>query len=1203
MNTPDPPPCPASTASTSAEPPLCPSCISTGGNRPRPPPPCPLSAWTTTDPNAVQRWAEPARLRIGAAGGGRLRRRRDERGDGKHFEWEEMVGEQDDLRLRLVRKKSTLLFPPTMDERGEAEQVDLVGDPLTFANDWSLLRGAHAAAPHDPVHPTILLNSTLRATPTMTFGRVTASFDIANLNMGNTVSTTSVPLDLSSSKSATCVVWRRADERGERPTAVGWGTFAPLSPVQRLPSRNGKERAMETSDEEESSTSQHHLPDVFLPAVSPLFSTSSPIQQLQITSLPFNTSDAHSSLTPSALLVVRSLTSLSLLHLSLATPFDPGIPPSVISTYTFTGSDFARRSIADFSLGGVSSSYGEAGQGLVVDVDGSLFGWGLGNGAAWHGRGAKPEMFRLRKGRKRDSRAVYSGFARVQYGGMNGCGAVVALEDEALLYDLRSPRASLTLVDSSILSSHLPFGASAPSLITSLLSRSPTLPSSSLTTSPAVPSATHVVCTTRDILYLDERMTGRGEMLRIAHDRAGIEGKGVDRTLSLVEVPPCSVSEAGRKEEVLRVALHSRLHPHVDVFTSSLNAVEAPRSVLRPYSLPAPASSASSYSTAPSAYTVSPSYTRTGLSFLPLPPLATSSSSSLARKMDKMDLDNINVDCPSSSSSDESDSRTRATKKREQPAPAPPRWRLFEAGIRGEVYLREVHSGLAEVDEEDGGDSGEGRAPVWNEEIEVLAQQANETRRSVKVEIGRSAKFTGAKGEARPKERDLSGVVQLLRAVVLGGKDDEAEEPRGAVDGEDLVAKAAGSLRRATTQGGDRGDHGALTALEALSIAHQLPPKPSNIMPEEDDEADLQFNAPIPSLPRKSAYLARPPATALLPSTDEIDARLLSSAPSSLLLSSTIPPTQFTTLFPPPAARTMPTVDADNPLSHFAATATSDAALYAELSARVLLPRPIEPDEPTMSPNQPQPADVDPPLLHFSYFRPQEPTQLNSDVEEEADLLPTSSGRRRRGKNRHPPTLSGAWGARLLLAEWHAGADPRSYAWSNPYEAGEKKKDEYSLFGSQAQIGRKGRSRRRDREKDHVLFPPSSSQVAPGSQPFFPSSFPTLPSSPFPAIPSSQPRTSSFAPAFSSTSRPAAATLPARPATDLQPQSQDWPNLAATQTASVTGTGQDFSLDSSQGFGFGGAASQVVPGAFGSRLAAIKEKNAAKKGKKRKAGF
>lgn len=50
--------------------------------------------------------------------------------------------------------------------------------------------------------------------------------------------------------------------------------------------------------------------------------------------------------------------------------------------------------------------------------------------------GGKPEMFRLRRGKKKGLQG-YSGFARVAYGGARGSDALVALEDEVLSYDLR----------------------------------------------------------------------------------------------------------------------------------------------------------------------------------------------------------------------------------------------------------------------------------------------------------------------------------------------------------------------------------------------------------------------------------------------------------------------------------------------------------------------------------------------------------------------------------------------------------------------------------------------------------------------------------------------------------------------------------------------------------------------------------------------
>ena len=136
---------------------------------------------------------------------------------------------------------------------------------------------------------------------------------------------------------------------------------------------------------------------------------------------------------------MRTQGSLDFLHLSLAHPSssDPALPPlpATSSRFTYTASSLARRPIADFTLSPV------LGAGLVVDTDGALFGWGLGaRGSGRVGdrdwRGAQPEMFRLRAGGKKGE-AGYSGMARVQCGGVRGTDAVVAVEDEVFLYDLR----------------------------------------------------------------------------------------------------------------------------------------------------------------------------------------------------------------------------------------------------------------------------------------------------------------------------------------------------------------------------------------------------------------------------------------------------------------------------------------------------------------------------------------------------------------------------------------------------------------------------------------------------------------------------------------------------------------------------------------------------------------------------------------------
>ncbi|GAA6027069.1 hypothetical protein JCM8097_006086 [Rhodosporidiobolus ruineniae] len=1173
----------------------CTACTTAGSTCSYPPPPPPLSAWTTTASKHVQQWAETPRLSLGAIGGGRLRPRRNEEGEVEELKWEEMVGQRQDLRVRRERRGETLLFPPTIDGQEEEEQLDLVGNPATFASDASLFGSLHSLAPNDPFHPTIFLNSTLRAAPTTTYGRVTASFEPFNLNIGNTLAAAHFADPSSPEGSNTGVVWRGAEEASGRPIAVGWGAFAPLRAEERPLSRKGKERAVDQDVVDAADEAPRYPPGAFVPSAKPLFSTSAPIQQLELVSLPSTATSFTSPSSASALLAVRSFTSLSLLRLSLPRPFDTGTPPAIVAQYDYTGADFGGRQLADFALGGVKRSYGELGAGMVVDSEGSLFGWGLGGGG-WSGGAERPEMFRLRKGRKKGARE-YSGFARVEYGGMKGCGAVVGLEDEVLLYDLRSPRASLTLLDSHLLSSHLPFGTTIPSLLTSLLSPSPSPPSSSPLPAFAPPPAIHTVCTTRDLLWLDERMPGRA-VLRWAHNRVGAEGKGVDRTLRLTELP---AAEGAEGEGVQRVALSSRVQGLVEVFTTKLDAAEAPRSVLDPYGLLPPSLSSSTFSSSST-----PRFTRTGLAFLPLPPF-TPSSNPDGPAAHKMDVD--------SSSDDDFPSGRPPHRRRSASSPsaatAPSRWRMLEVGMEGELVGRELRGWAGRDDgEEEGDHHGEEEVTrrVWSEDVQALAHAAAQPRRPSSGAPALPSLAEPKKPTRRkPAAADLRGIVERLRpeAVVRVLEGEKAEFEVEEEEEEEGEAERVG--RKAVTMlgVGAEGEVGALTSLEAFSLASAAIKRsdPDAVVDEEDLDLELSF----PALPRDSAYLSTTPSSAL-PITD---GQLVQSAPASILLAPANPPTHFSTflLRPTPQPSELATSGA-------ASTAISLAAAQTDaqraLASHILLPRPVEPDEPTMAPNQPQPADTDPPPLHFSYFRPHDPTPPGSE-DEDADLLQASSARRGVGrgkKKRARPSLQDAWGARLLLAEWHVGADPRSYIWTNPYADEEKKKEEEAGLPAESQSqrsGRKGRRKAVQKEESYsaTFVAPSSSQF-PASSQAFPSAFPSssfpASSQPFPAFPSSQPSTSTFQPQLPPSSFPAVAF-------DSQSLSQPRHHLAATQpTISITGPSGDSQSQSqaqSQPFGVGGmgTASQTVPGAFGSRLQALKEKKKAGGGKKRKAGF
>lgn len=392
-------------------------------------------------------------------------------------------------------------------------------------------------------------------------------------------------------------------------------------------------------------------------------------------------------------------------------------------------------------------------------------------------------------------------------------------------------------------------------------------------------------------------------------------------------------------------------------------------------------------------------------------------------------------------------------------------------------------------------------------------------------------------------------------------------------------------------------------------------------VPDESDievDVDVDTDEPrrLPPFPQNSRPVTIPSTTfASLP--NDIDTQLVSAAPKALQIYPD-PPTHFTTLLPraPPLAR--PVDEDDSPAARLVALSNTRYAAIQKLSSRVLLPRDLIPDEPTMAPNQSQPPELDPPPVHFCYLRPVDKSgTYEAEVEvDEAITTTTKKGRKKKKKKvkQPPPSLDDAMGARLLLAEWHVGADPRSYAWSNPYDDDNKKKDEQAAAAamlSQASSGKRGSKKRWEQEKasyasvgssqfDHSMD--DSSQPFP-SQPFSSQAFSPqhFPSSSFPQ--SSQPQTSQNAgppPPFQQ--RPSHLS-------QAQSQSQDWHQLAASQPAiavtTPSGGGADtFSFPgSSQTFGFGGAASQTVPGAFGSRLAAIKERKKLGKGKKRVGGF
>ena len=335
---------------------------------------------------------------------------------------------------------------------------------------------------------------------------------------------------------------------------------------------------------------------------------------------------------------------------------------------------------------------------------------------------------------------------------------------------------------------------------------------------------------------------------------------------------------------------------------------------------------------------------------------------------------------------------------------------------------------------------------------------------------------------------------------------------------------------------------------------------------ERADEEDASARE---DLTPRSGHAYGTPRTASI--AQQLEASVQDALPAILDFTPRDPPTQFDALISPMT---------EEQLQHTpAATGPLDAARI------ILLPREVEPDEPTLAPNQPQPADQDPPPLHFSYLRPQDNDSDGASSDEEGAERPRGKRRPTKRKRKGPKPSLNALGPRLLLAEWHIGADPRSYVWHNPYE-GEKNKS-VALDSSQAGLSRRARKKR---DGTAVSFDPSSQ---PRSSGFPPAS---QPSSSFPA--SSQAYFPSLAPPSTPARPPTLRFEPRLPASS----SQDWSQPAATQPViSITAP-----LDSAARAPplFAGAASQVVPGAFGSRLSVaghgVKDK---KKGKKRVSGF
>lgn len=298
---------------------------------------------------------------------------------------------------------------------------------------------------------------------------------------------------------------------------------------------------------------------------------------------------------------------------------------------------------------------------------------------------------------------------------------------------------------------------------------------------PSTSTATplHVVCTTQDVLWLDERMPGR-DLLRWRHGRVGPEAKGVDRTLSLFELP----THAGDADGIQRVALTSRLHARIDIFTTSADPMMAPQVALAPYSVPGPA-------------TVDgpADFVRAGLAVVPLPAAATSSATAPAH--DRMDVDSSSEDdgpAPAVARPRRRDDSAADEAERDRRARA---WRFVEVGMRGEVFEREVE--LARWGDDGAEVQEESEAPLlrtgeeWSEEVKALERDSR---------VARQRRF---EDDTRDKRRqiDVQHVVERLRP-------DKVLEALGQEPVVDGIVKAGELLQPAGRP--EEGDVGALTA-------------------------------------------------------------------------------------------------------------------------------------------------------------------------------------------------------------------------------------------------------------------------------------------------------------------------------------------------------------------------------------------------------
>ncbi|GAA6020073.1 hypothetical protein JCM11491_006384 [Sporobolomyces phaffii] len=1071
-----------------------------------------------TDPDcalalALERWPQHPNLVRGSYSRARLTPvYRD--GDGiVELAWQPLTNQRQDLRIRPLDRDARQLAPRSIHLRHEAELGDLTGESgLGFESDANVLAHLDHVLPDVPFHPTILLNAHLAAASSSSSSssrksRIATEFDpaVATLNRTNVLATAPLsPTRRTRTRPPRAVVWRTADAAYRRPTAVGFGTL-------------------------DASAAR------FTPHAHAVWTVPAPIDQLDLVRAAASSS--------SLVCGVRSAAALDLVHLAPTDDDDTdGQWTSVSVTPAGPRWTVPRTAMADFALGGKRRGCGERGRGLLVDVDAALYAFGFDPDHDHHHGGGG--LFRVRRGlhdlcSDDDGGRNRSGFARVRYS-LGGDTAVVAAEDRVVLYDLRSPTSRLDLVGPATLSRHVDAHTTTIPVVTALLDRSEDDGDDDDGADERNPWI-ETVCTTRDVLWVDRRMassTGTGgEVLRWQHDRVGLEGKGTDRTLTITELPRSDRPLFGDDDGggVQRVALSSRIDPRITVFTtgggrlgqgsstsSRSRSGGPPLSLLDPYELVGP---------------------RTGRVDDAGPTRFARVGLSISRDEDRAeesDADEERNEGDMQDDDDDDDKRkrdaylrriARRAEREERARQRPPRWTFLELGMDGQLVERKFGPCRGEEEEE-------------NEDGSVGEDKRDEEDRSPRFDEVR---------EVDTVRLDMTAIRDELRVAQLVAVDDNGEGEQGG----------AQALERANDLLDEAGHGAALTALELVAVGR------SNEDPSDVDS----LLRPTAFIPSRDAPLLSTASDRVL---DEVPSFL--SAPATSLRPFASPTSRFHLFAPFPFSiqRADPSHRAALLRKSYSATGTSTstaavslacdrAAVDLSLASEIRLARAVEPDEPSETPNEPQPATEPTRAVHLSYVRPAAGGSDDDDDHDDGtdfDDSDSRGGGQRKNKKKKQPRLTGARGAgtRLLLAEWHIGADPRAYAWSNPYAREKDGGDVDDVHGHGGRLDRKGskkhpaaldRPRAAGRGFPARVDPSSSSS----SQTYFPSLVGTAQSS----------------------------------------------TAASQPVISVTGPSES-SLGSSQfgfGFGFGGAQSQIVPGAFGSRT---KDRDK-KKTKKRVSGF